>query len=315
MKMKILCMGLVVSMLTNTMLTNVFAYSDDDKSEIAYTQEIVTTLPPSDGVTFDESDWIKIPEEHLAIENSSSLDVVNNFGNATTYGFDSSWQIVNSTSQSPYNTIASLVITLNDGSKTWGTGFVVGTSNGGARILTSAHNLQTVDNRYATSITAYFGKSQGNAVHTVTSSSYKVSDWWKNATIQQKSASYEYDYAVITVDNSVISKVGNFGMRAEPSYSTKYNLTGYPGNPYYTQHTDYSFNGSTMYTSNGNITGVGTNIINHSLYCWYGVSGSPLYSDDKWAIGIHSRIYEDSNNYSAFATRITTDVINFVNNS
>lgn len=174
------------------------------------------------------------------------------------------------------------------------------------KIITAAHCVYYIDGKKATSIKAIFGKNgvYSAGVYSVTAdaNSYTYSqNWAKNMTS-------ENDYAVIKVNTAVSDATGYFGLSINLPTNCNYNLTGYPFISGYSNYTQ-----EYMYTDNGFLTETpGTNDFVHPFNSSSSVSGSPIYNDDLYIVGMHTWGNSDIGYSWGIGTRVTTELFNMV---
>lgn len=201
-------------------------------------------------------------------------------------------QQITSVNLFPYCAIAYLEFTYADGTKGTGTGAFVGDKT----ILTAGHCVYEPDHGKALSARAIPG-GYLSKYSPIPATDVKSVNGWVN------DKNFDYDYGIVKLSSS--PGVGNFGIKAEnkSNLQAKYMYCyGYP----------HDKQTGTLWYDKGIISIVDTLQFSHSAGTKRGQSGGPvvLLSDIDCIVGIHSHFDGINSNR---ATRITNEIINFVN--
>ena len=195
----------------------------------------------------------------------------------------------------PYCTLAYLNVTYKNGARTNGSGCFVGEN----KILTSAHVLYSNQNGVATSVTITPGGLLSN-FSSVTTSEICLNSQYLN------SPSVDQDYGVIVIEDSL--ETGYLGMssksKTELSNVILAGTYGYPADKAT----------GTLWYSSGTLSSILERTFCHNADTMDGQSGSPLFdmADFNYVIGVHRGPYPYNPDINV-ATRVTKDMINFVN--
>ena len=291
----------------NEQIANNYKYQDfvEQRNEIDHlleeleSDECITYYPASDTLVVEKNNLFygDVNNENVDdfscylqnIVDSQSSSAVDIYGRSRIISINSA----------PYCYTASLKVLCANGGISYGTGFFVDSDT----ILTSAHLVYSYKyGGYAEDIIVYPG---GNASDFIPQSSteYRVSPSWLN------SDNYIYDYALISVDEPMVS--GNFTLQyfsdSQLLNSSNYFL-GFPS--------DRS-QGEEMWQSRGTITNVYPDYLYSSAYSTEGNSGgpAPLYTNILKPVGIVTgQATIDGEAIERYVcVRLNSSVINFVN--
>lgn len=203
-------------------------------------------------------------------------------------GKDDRTQVTN-TQLSPYYFICSLIITMPNGGRYIGSGWLASFNNSFADgnwannvIMTSGHCVYAggSTNSFAKSVQVISGRNgtqQPYGSYTATTNCLRASDEW------QKTGNSDYDYGAILVPKEIIDTWGSMGwanVSTEELEKMNVTNTGYPGDK----------PSGTMWTANGPITKVTQHKIEYMNDTYGGQSGSPAYSSYEGylrTVGIH----------------------------
>ena len=180
----------------------------------------------------------------------------------------------------PYSAIAYMDVSGECGCNWRATGFMVTRE----ALMTAAHCVVcTKHAKWAKKITFYFGyKSRKNYLYRYKSGWYA----WVGTTFPDKKYSSIDDWAIVRLDKKVGDKTGWFGMRWCSDDELKghtFCIAGFGGEP----KLRYSW---------GEITNVWEKQIEHTIDILPGSSGSPIFDENNYAVGIETS-GADSANY------------------
>ena len=195
----------------------------------------------------------------------------------------------------PYSTMVYLEINFGNGKIAPGTGTLVGNN----LILTAGHCVYFEGLGWAQSIVVKPGGSLSSFSSVTTSDIHSVVGWVNNL-------DDDYDYGVIRVSSNIGQDTGYLGTR---SYSSNSSLNG---KDIYQYGYPLDKSAGTLWYDTGTISSVSARRFNHNADTVGGNSGGPvvLTSDWQYIVGIHTQ--QENSNYNS-ATRIVTDIINYLN--
>ncbi len=326
MKKKLLSLTIAVSIMA-TMGATVLANEinvQSFKSNNEITSEELTS-DSKDGVMYESYDLTTQEVEELFVEVATddcnfTLPSTQMWANGvsydtSTFNYTPYWKRVTAVNTSPYDGIVKITTTYANGTKGYGTGFIVGDG----KILTAAHNLKCdTKGGWVKNIEVYFEKNGASGVD-CSVLELRVPSAWTDDTRDFEQL-LKYDYGIIYVPTSMTSGRTRFGLYANVSYGSDYTITGYPW-----------VEGSSSYTSNYMYTDTAkavTNYLNsvkHDINIASGVSGAPMYNASTLYVSAiqtygHSEEFNGTassdvtsvENYGGFATLVTQDVIKMV---
>lgn len=181
----------------------------------------------------------------------------------------------------PYYSTAKITTTFNSqpGYETCGSGYEVHNR----LCATAGHVLLNSDGEYFNTLKVEFGYNNGSAIYTMTQddlAGYVLHGEFKGTNYRP-----QIDYAFLYWNRNITNYVGHFGISWSYSAGDTCYSAGYPADKY---------NGEYMYYSKSTITSISDCEITSNNYNYGGQSGSPLYLQDGYAIGIVSGKYSDN---------------------
>lgn len=147
---------------------------------------------------------------------------------------------------------------------------------------TAGHTLLNSDGEYFNKLKVQFGYNNGNAIYTMTQDdleSYVLHGEFKGTNWKP-----QIDFAFLKWKRDITNYVGYFGISWSYSPGDTCCSLGYPVD---------KEEGKCMYYSESTIISIKNCEIRSNNYSTWGQSGSPLFVDGKYAIGIDSGSYQD----------------------
>ncbi|OXB97356.1 MULTISPECIES: trypsin-like serine peptidase [Bacillus] len=240
-----------------------------ENSRITNWDEIVD-LP-----TIEEVEGMMLSNNSGISEKLPTIEALENLIPETTCGADERSQALN-TKIYPWRAVCDLIITLEDGRRARGTGWL----NGRGTVITAGHCVFSPTlKKWHKSITVIPGrngneKPYGEITSTQLSS---VKGWTENQ-------DQNYDYGAIILPSHIGDTTGYLGIKVYQDSElngVKANISGYPGDKPHTQWFMYD-----------KITNVDERKIYYNIDTEPGHSGSPLWIDEPngkyFAVGVHA---------------------------
>ena len=204
---------------------------------------------------------------------------------------------VTAVNSNPYNSIACLIITWSDGTKSQGTGYMISSNY----MLTAAHCLYNRNLRTsAKSITAYFG-----ADGTKYAAKYEAS-LWSYCSDYPSNPSVANDWGAIKFNSNPGRGKFAIGYTNDNSLkNTSLTVCGYPGDKAQ-NNKGALINGKNryMYKMTSKPSAIETNAIHYTIDTYEGQSGSPVYNSGNVSYGIHTRGTQTENSGRRFTATL-----------
>ncbi|MCS4486121.1 trypsin-like serine peptidase [Staphylococcus americanisciuri] len=168
----------------------------------------------------------------------------------------------------PYKKIVLLKMHFNNFSAK-GTGAMINKNT----VLTAAHNVYDFATKsFAEQITVIAGAQGKLPLGTATVIQKFVPKEWIN------SASKEYDFAVLKLNNDLGNKTGFFSFSQDTSLNQTLQIAGYPGDK----------ESNTLYSGKGRLLKTTQHNLYYDVDTFNGESGSPILNDQNLIIGVHT---------------------------
>lgn len=171
--------------------------------------------------------------------------------------------------KNPYKKI--VLLNIINGKHTYrGTGAMINDNT----VLTAAHNIYNKkDGGYAKTVYVYAGASKsgvkiGEAVATQKFVPREYRD----------TASHDYDFAVIKLNNNLGKKTGSFSLSSSINTKEPLQIAGFPGDK----------GGNTQYTSKGKIIDFTNHQVYYDMDTFGGQSGSPVWNSKNLIVAVHT---------------------------
>ncbi len=201
----------------------------------------------------------------------------------------------------PYSAVMYLYLgqdtTGNGVANSWssGTGFMVGSK----ALVTAAHCYWSSQYGWVEECRTY--KNQNSST---LGSTYYYPASWQCSTNYTNNLDYQYDWCVVTMQDSIGDQTGYFGYgKGGSMLNNAYTISGYPGD-----HNGF------QYKASGTVSSETTYICQYNIDIMAGQSGAPIYDSDKivWAINTYE---SDTFNQGNRITTTCYDLITAARNS